>query len=119
MDLDNFLSVVVIGIVITLAITCLVAVWYVRKVDSERHEDSPYLDMLIARDTRCGIAAAIFLCLCAYTVGRAFWPNVVPTIGAGWVSVWIGSGIVLFIWGPIKDAVQFRRDRQVGPPRSG
>jgi amino acid transporter len=111
---DDIASLAVIAGVFTLSITCIVAVIYVRRVNKERREPSRYLDMLITRDTRIGLAQGLLALFVAYVLCRLWFPESVPSIGPGWSSLWLGSVLLIQGWGPISDARQFKRDRQLG-----
>lgn len=112
MEFDDLVNLAVVLAVLALAVASVIATLYIRWVNRQRSEPSRYLDMLVNRDTRTGIAQAILAVLLVYLLLRLVFgfPPLPPPVGA----IGLGVPFLLMGWGPVADAMQFRTDRRMG-----
>ncbi len=115
MPLDDLIGLGLIGILLFEAGCTVVAGLYVRWVNGQRKEESRYLDMLISRDTRVALGCGALTLLTVFALVRVINPGI-PPLPQPWGAIWLVVSLVPMMWGPISDALQFRRDRRIDAP---
>lgn len=93
-------------------VAVLISVAYILRRYSQLDDKAPFLTRLVHRDVRIALVGTLIGAVIVYSLARYALPQLdlspfVPPFGA----LLIGVPLAVLLWGPISDALQWRREQ--------